>query len=237
MNILSCDTSTEVMHLCLLRTEEGKEVFYEVLAARYGNRHSELLVPRILEVCERNGIQIRDLDLLVCTSGPGSFTGLRIAMSTFKGISLATQIPLVSVPTLDVYQQCIQTTEEVVLIAMDAKKKRFYIALFEDGKRSFEDIDADVTQIENLISPFGRVLVSGPDATLLTEKLTKQTFEKVVLDTRPQANLSYVLAKMGLKRFEEIGGDDPQKGPSYIRMSDAEIALLHTIQSLEVKHD
>ena len=235
MNILACDTSTEVMHLCLYRTEEGKAPFYEMLVARYGNRHSELLVPRVLDLCNRNAIAMKDLDLLVCTSGPGSFTGLRIAMSTFKGISLATGIPLVSIPTLEVYHQYIAASEQAVLLVMDAKKKRFYSALYENGMRCMEDIDADVEQIEHLMAPFSRILISGPDAALLAEKLSDATSPKVVIDTTLKANLSVVLAEMGKERFEEAGADDIQKGPCYIRKSDAEIALLHTIQSLEVK--
>ncbi len=101
MNVLACDTATAVMHLALVRFEEDKPVFYETSATTLGgNKHSELIIPRILELCERCNIDLKDLDLLVCTNGPpGSFTGLRIAMSTLKGISLATGKPLVSVPT------------------------------------------------------------------------------------------------------------------------------------------
>lgn len=237
MNILACDTSTEVMHLCLYCKEEGKMPFFEILAARYQNRHSELLVPRILEMCEHNGMQIKDLDLLVCTSGPGSFTGLRIAMSTLKGISLATGIPLVSIPTLEVYQHAIAPTEKVVLLAMDAKKNRFYISMYQQGEKITEDIDADMQQIESLLAPFPSIFISGPDASLLAQRLPAETLAKSSIDSSLSANLSVVLAEMGYAQFKNVGADNPGKGPTYIRKSDAEIALLQTIQSLEVKHD
>lgn len=236
MNILSCDTATDVMHLCYARLEEGKKPYFDVEAARLGNQHSELLMPRILELCRRNFIKIKDLDLLVCTNGPGSFTGLRIAMSTLKGLSLGTGIPMVSIPTLDAYHACVSYYPGPVLVVMDAKKKRFYAALFVDGQRVTEDLDATGEQIQALLESHSKVLVAGSDGSLLKERLP-QLEHKLVVPGQEFLDLSLTLCYLGLAKYQREGADSPTQGPVYVRKSDAEIALLETIRSLEETHD
>ncbi len=233
MNILSCDTATQVMHLAYSRYEAGKLVNFDASYATLGNKHSELLMPRILELCTRNNLDIKDFDLLVCTDGPGSFTGLRIAMSTLKGISLATGIPLVSVSTLDAYQSCVTSYSGPVLVVIDAKKNRFYAALYVDGNRITKDLDADVHQIAALVDHYNEVLLTGPDADVLLSRLEKDSANKFKRDFFAQGNLSLVLSKLGLQKYELSGADDIGKGPTYVRKSDAEIALQQTIQTLE----
>ena len=233
MNILSCDTSTEVMHLCLARFEEGRKNSYEVRVLTSANKHSELLVPAILDLCEHNTIKLKELDLLVCTSGPGSFTGLRIAMSTLKGISLATGIPMVTIPTLEAYQGCISSYPHAILAVIDAKKKRFYTALFQNGKRLTPDLDLEINQIEDLLAMHPDALLTGSDAACLASKLSKP----YTVDESAQLNLSFVLCTLGKKRFEDFGAEALDCGPAYVRKSDAEIALQETIKSLEETHD
>lgn len=233
MNILSCDTSTEVMHLCLARFEEGKKPFFEAQVLTSGNQHSEMLVPRILSLCKRNCILLKDLNLLVCTSGPGSFTGLRIAISTLKGVSLASGIPMVTIPTLHAYQACNSTYPHAILAVIDAKKKRFYAALFQDGVRLSPDLDLEVGQIDSLLASYPDALLAGSDAACLAAKLSKP----YRVDETSQLNLSLTLCTLGKKKFEQFGADDLDKGPMYVRKSDAEIALQETISSLEKTYD
>ena len=79
MMVLACDTSTSVMHLALCRFEEGTLTWFETLSLLSGNRHSELLMDKILALCADAGIRVKEIDLLVTGAGPGSFTGLRIS--------------------------------------------------------------------------------------------------------------------------------------------------------------
>ncbi len=124
-----------------------------------------------------------------------------------------------------------------VLATIDAKKQRFYAALFVDGKRISEDLDLTAQQIEQLLSGYPSVLLTGIDASLLASKLNEATQEKIRVDTYAGANLALVLAGMGRKQYLAQGSDDIGKGPSYVRKSDAEIALQKIIHSLEVLHD
>jgi tRNA threonylcarbamoyladenosine biosynthesis protein TsaB len=88
-----------------------------------------------------------------------------------------------------------------------------------------------------LISGYPSVLLTGADASLLAHKLSGPLQEKVRVDTHAGANVALVLAEMGRKQYMERGSDDVGKGPSYVRKSDAEIALQKIIHSLEVLHD
>ena len=127
MNVLSCDTSTSTLQLAL----ESAKGLEEVMLTDF--QHSEGLLGEIDRILTSHGLGTGDLDLLVCTRGPGSFTSLRIAMATLKGIALAGGIPLVSVPTLQVMASCFHIEGLATVVAIDAKKRRYYLGLYRDG--------------------------------------------------------------------------------------------------------
>ncbi|MFA6688403.1 MAG: tRNA (adenosine(37)-N6)-threonylcarbamoyltransferase complex dimerization subunit type 1 TsaB [Sphaerochaetaceae bacterium] len=225
MNILAVDTSTQIMHLAL---QAGARFESRTLDA--GLKHSENLVPEMLELCTRAGLEFKDLDLLVCTKGPGSFTGLRIAMSACKGIAFACDKPLVSISTLRTLQEPVSWFNGVVLPVIDAKKNRYYSALFRHGQRLTADMDCDQEELAAMLSKRESVLITGPDAGKFRPLLEKE-MEKIGLtipvseDTLTKRDLGESLIRLGKLRFEESGGDDIGEGPVYIRKSDAEIAL------------
>ena len=95
MKVLAVDTSTAILHIALLNDDK-----LDVRMIKKDGQHSEELLSEIKSILSESNISFKDLNLLVATRGPGSFTSLRIGFSTLKGISLALGIPLVSVPTL-----------------------------------------------------------------------------------------------------------------------------------------
>ena len=233
MNILAIDTSSEAMHLGLALGDE-KSLFkrYEVQVVSNGKRHSESLVPLMLDLCERNGLSFKDLDLLVCTNGPGSFTGLRIGMSALKGISLASGIPLCSVSTLDALFGCVSHFSGAVIPVIDARKKRYYTALYSEGKRQTPDLDITVAEMEALMEGHPSLLITGFDAAAFAEKITSYD-GNLFVDEKLSANLPLTLIKMGWEKYQKDGADDIGTGPTYVRKSDAELALQEKIRSME----
>lgn len=97
MRALAIETATTVCGIALIR--DGMEPVERVLDIP--NVHSERLVPMISELLTETGIPVNELDCLAVSIGPGSFTGLRIGLSVAKGISFASDIPIVPVPTLE----------------------------------------------------------------------------------------------------------------------------------------
>lgn len=127
MNVLVCDTSSQALTVGLF-TDGFKEV--RTIGGRTV-QHSERLVPTVVELCNDAGLDTKDIDLLVCTRGPGSFTGLRIGMAAFKGMAFALGKPIVSVSTLEAYASCVGAFDGAIVPVIDAKKKRWYLAAFE----------------------------------------------------------------------------------------------------------
>ncbi len=224
MMVLACDTSTNVMHLALARFEEGSLVWFESLSMTANNRHSELLMDKVLTLCSDASIDLKEIDLLVTTGGPGSFTGLRISMATLKGISLSAAIPLVSVPTLDTWYTAIDFVSKPVLVAIDAKKARFYAALYRQGTRLAGPSDLTIEEITSLATAYPDLLLTGIDGALLNER----AHLSLPLVQVEGSALALSLARLGLNQYLSQGADAPDSGPLYIRKSDAELALLAT---------
>lgn len=241
MNVIVCDTSSQALTVGLF-TDGFKEV--RTIGGRTV-QHSERLVPTVVELCGDAGLDTKDIDLLVCTRGPGSFTGLRIGMAAFKGMAFALGKPMVSVSTLEAYASCVGAFDGAIVPVIDAKKKRWYLAAFEtrptasqsgavqsdvEGglSRIVPDTDGTEADLAEALAPYERILVTGPDATAFKEVLSMaEPFKdkSVFVNTKANEAIATALYELGTKQFEEKGPDDVGQGPVYLRKSDAEIAL------------
>lgn len=226
MNILSIDTSTMVLSIALKTDNSYEERIVE------GNfSHSEDLLSEIESLLKRAGIKLDDLGLLICTRGPGSFTGLRVGMATLKGISCALGIPLVSIPTLMAIEESANLFKGPIISVIDAKKKRFYLRLSDNGACIIDDRDGNPEDIIPALSKDKETLITGPDAKVFANKLLQlDPSANIKIDGYAPRNLSKALIALGEKTFNEAGADDIGQGPVYIRRSDAEEALIKRIE-------
>jgi tRNA threonylcarbamoyladenosine biosynthesis protein TsaB len=225
MNILALETSGEILHLAL-KTDRTFISHTQTI----GRQFSEELVPRLVSLCSEAGLTLADLSLIVCANGPGSFTGLRVGMAAAKGIALAAGIPLVSLGTMDILAYPLSHATLPVLCAVDAKKQRYYCALFKGGKRDSKDMDASIPSIADLVGGYDELLVTGPDAhrlvPLLRDEITKRGGKTIFyIDTLKNRNYGESMIILGKILLEEEGPDDIGSGPTYIRKSDAEVSL------------
>ena len=228
MIILAADTSSQALSVAL-KTES---FFEERTSAGRSVQHSERLVPTIIELCKDAGITTKDIEVLACTRGPGSFTGLRIGMSALKGMAYALDKPLVSVSTMEVLANAVPCFDGAVVTVMDAKKQRWYLAAFEKknddaAKRIMADTDGTEADLIKVLEPYDRILVTGPDAKLFSPVL-KNVYgdsKTIITDTAATKAVSVSLIDCALRKLEKDGPDDIGQGPVYLRKSDAEIAL------------
>lgn len=228
MNVLAADTSSAIASVAL-RTDKS----YEERLVSGCFSPSEDLLSVIGELLGNAGIEMKDLDLLSVTKGPGSFTGLRIAMASMKGISSALSIPLVSIPTLDAIYDTVKDYPGPVLSAIDARKKKFYFSVKENGKTLIADRDGNPEDVINVIGKDSTVplLITGPDASLFAEKLSKlESRIPFIVDSSSPRNLSRSLMDLAIEKYGKAGADDIGEGPVYIRRSDAEEALERKIK-------
>ena len=232
MNILALDSSSQALSVAL-GTEYG--VWHTEIDAGAG--HSELLMECIDGLCKLAGLSPKDLNMVSCMKGPGSFTGLRIGFSTAKGLALALGIPLIAVPTLDCLAHSFSTWPEIVLSAIDAKQGCFFAAFYREGNRLTDYFDASpvalAREVVKVVSPGEPIILTGSGAQLLYSGLGPYipaenfSFDKIKIDPefmRGRAKDLLKMVKTGM--YKE---DDIDSGPVYLRKSDAEQNLTKNI--------
>lgn len=230
MNILAFDTSTDILNIAIKTEDQFFSTTHSI-----GRKFSEELVLRLNSALKEVGLEFNELSLIVVAKGPGSFTGLRVGMAVAKGISSAANIPLVSLSTTEIYAYPLKLTQSVVLPLIDAKKKRFYTALFKESKRLSADKDLTIEQIGDLITNLETVILTGNDAksafTALCDEVTSRNLNiKILLDNLSYRDYGLSMITLGKILFEEQGEDEITTGPTYVRKSDAELSLEYNKQ-------
>ncbi|MGA2481252.1 MAG: tRNA (adenosine(37)-N6)-threonylcarbamoyltransferase complex dimerization subunit type 1 TsaB [Spirochaetia bacterium] len=219
MNVLAMDTATEVLALCASRDEA-----WASLCLRRGLQHSPSLLPLAEHLLAQMGLTAADLDLVVCSVGPGSFTGIRIGLATALGISHGRGIPVVGVSTLDATARAWEAHDGPVYPVIDARKGKIYFARFSGGIRQGEYHDgtpADLAaEIAAVLAEGGRPLIAGPDAERIRGMLGDAA--RAVPCGSSLDPLS--LLRVGVEKYTKVGADPESLRPLYLRKSEAEIA-------------
>jgi tRNA threonylcarbamoyladenosine biosynthesis protein TsaB len=127
MNILAIDTSCSVATVALM--DETKTLAEFTINNKI--THSEHLLSMIHNLFELVKIDIADIDYIACSTGPGSFTGLRIGVATSKGLAHALNKKIVPVPTLDALAYNIFDTSNTIVPIMDARRNHVYTASYK----------------------------------------------------------------------------------------------------------
>src|SRR6201996_9053470 len=127
MLILAIDTALEACSACVLDTSASKVIALESQPMARG--HAEALMPLIARVMDEAGIAFTALDRIAVTTGPGSFTGLRVGLSAARGLALAADKPLVGVTTLSAYAAAAVSDNDTppVISAIDARHDQVYL--------------------------------------------------------------------------------------------------------------
>jgi len=126
MLILTIETATPVERVAVVR--DGN-VLAE-LTDTVGRGHTEKLLGAVEDVLGRSGEALADLDAVAVSIGPGRFSGLRVGLATAKGLSAASGVPVVPVPTLDALAESARPFRGLVCPALDARRGEVYAALF-----------------------------------------------------------------------------------------------------------
>jgi tRNA threonylcarbamoyladenosine biosynthesis protein TsaB len=220
MNTLALDTSSSILSVALA---SGDGSWYMETDA--GLKHSEILMEMADTLMRTAGMKSRDLELVACMRGPGSFTGLRIGFAAAKGLALALGIPLVSVPTLDCMAAPCSMWPGSVIPAMDARKQRFFAALYRGNERLSGYMDADPGELAALTAEAGGpILLTGPDAPLLLSRLKALMGEgRLFLDPAHRNGKARELLAIAERYFSLGKTDTLFSGPEYLRKSDAEL--------------
>ncbi|MDA8443196.1 MAG: tRNA (adenosine(37)-N6)-threonylcarbamoyltransferase complex dimerization subunit type 1 TsaB [Peptococcaceae bacterium] len=226
MWLLSIDTASKVTGLALNdNTTLVAESFLHT-----GKNHSERLMPMVLQILANAGVDFSDLGAVAVTSGPGSFTGLRIGMATAKGIAQVKRIPILGINTLDALAQGGLGFNGVVVPILDARKDEVYTASYraENGKvvllDSYRAISPRILSQELRLADT-RVLFLGDGVATYKELLEEILGHNAVflperLSLPRAANVgALAAARMALGSYDDLY----TLKPMYIRQSEAEV--------------
>jgi tRNA threonylcarbamoyladenosine biosynthesis protein TsaB len=220
MLILAIDTALDACAAGVLDTEAGKLIAHESLPMKRG--HAEALMPLIARVIEASGIGFAALDRIAVTTGPGSFTGLRVGLSAARGIALAANKPVVGLPTLTAYAAPIvsQNGEHPVISAIDARHDHVYLQAVSGNGSSL--IRPCVASIEEALgaSKFGAPHLVGNAAKILSDRWPAQALPPFKVDPQPAPDIAWV-AWLGAA----VSPNTAPARPFYLRAPDAKPSM------------
>lgn len=242
MKILGIDTATATASVALV--EDGRLLLEEVGGGRHQRgdsppatdkaNHAEVLLPLIDRLLQRSAIPFSEISAVAISIGPGSFTGLRIGLSTVKGLAYGWETPVVAVATLPAVAARVHDQDGLVCSILDARKQEVYAALFRKNGECLERLT------EDLVSPPGRLLQRllssgyrdpclfiGDGTKFYGELIQSYLGDKAVLtagDGYPSVASSVArLAEERIRRkdFDSLG----PLVPLYLRASEAELKV------------
>ncbi len=218
MKILAIDTSSGSESVALL---EDDTLVGEWLSVEVG-LHSRYLVGNIKRFLESMRVKLQDIGLFAVTTGPGSFTGLRVGISTVKGLAWTLKRPVAGVSTLSALAMNVPPSEEIICPVVDAKQNELYTALFRyrGGRleRLTEDGNVKVDGFKEFLKERGveRVILLGDGIRVI---------EADSVGTVLPERFWYVRAhNVGLLAWQRGTGESAHRlVPNYIRKSHAEL--------------
>jgi tRNA threonylcarbamoyladenosine biosynthesis protein TsaB len=192
MLILAIDTALEACAAAVLDTAANKVIGRESQPMKRG--HAEALMPAIARVMKAAGLSFSDLDRVAATTGPGSFTGLRVGLSAARGIALAAEKPAIGITTLAAYAAPIVSEggEVPVISAIDARHNHVYFQVVTGDGSSL--IRPKVAPIEEALdaSKYGPAHLVGNAAHLLAERWPKHALPPSRVESQPAPEIAWV---------------------------------------------
>ena len=191
--------------------------------------HSQTLLPMIDQVVTMSGIDLKEIDAIATTSGPGSFTGLRIGAATAKGLGLALHKPIVPITTLEALAFRLAGREGNICPMMDARRNQVYAGVYRVGDMLLEcvtgqkavSIEDYIAELNDLGDP---VTVLGDGVPVFQEKIKQceGLLYRFCADSVRYQRASSVTA-LGKKYYEQGRQMKAAEfAPMYLRLSQAE---------------
>ncbi len=216
MRVLAIDTALEACSAAVLDTETG------VLASEsrpMARGHAEALIPLIARVMAEANMPFGDLDRVAVTTGPGSFTGLRVGISAARGIALSTGKPAFGLTTLAAFAAPYIAADDSIslAVAIDARHGHVYLQVFGPGGRTL--VPPRVASIRDAvrIAATGRTRLTGNAARAVAAAWPANELPPLLVEEQKVPDISWV-ARLGAVAN---GGPDTVK-PLYLRAPDAQ---------------
>ena len=139
--ILNIETATKNCSVALAK--EGKTIACKEIAEQNFS-HAEKLHVFIEELLAENNLQFSDLNAIAVSQGPGSYTGLRIGVSSAKGLCYALNIPMIAIDTLQLLAKQIQIEEGIIIPMIDARRLEVFSAFYDKNHNQIRNTQAEI---------------------------------------------------------------------------------------------
>jgi len=204
--LLAVDTSTAQVGLAVY---DGTQVIGEY-AWRSKQHHTVELAPAVAELLSRAGLAMEDILALGVALGPGSFTSLRVGLSLVKGLALARHLPLVGIPTLDIYAAGQPASRLPLLAAIQAGRGRLAVGWYKSTKHGWQSKGlARVVPVESLIYEIRTPsIVVGEFAAEERQRLAKDEVNVKFVSPAQSVRRPSVLAELAWARWQKGETDD-----------------------------
>lgn len=227
MKILAIDTSGSNCSACII----DENLVISEFSQNTGTTHSQNLMPMINEMMKFAQIELENIDVFACSIGPGSFTGLRIGISTIKGFALGLNKPVIGVPSLVGLAYNIPYFNGLICPIIDARNNNVYSGVFEYtnipnlmGAYISSDLD---TLINVLKQKESDILFVGDGSVSYKEKLIEELGSRArftPMHLNGQLATSIAKAAMDKSKLGEFD-DYNSLAPLYLKKSQAERML------------
>lgn len=221
--LLAVDTSTAQVGVAVY---DGSQVLGEY-AWRSHQHHTVELAPAVAELLARCGLTMEDLRALGVALGPGSYTSLRVGLSLVKGLALARRIPLIGIPTLDVYAAGQPASKLPLLAAIQAGRGRLAIGWYKSSKRGWQPKGpASVISVEALIYEIRTPsIVCGEFTAEDRQRLARDEVNVKLVPPSQSVRRPAVLAELAWARWQKGEVDDEASlAPVYLQATEPNVA-------------
>lgn len=232
MNILSIDTASDICGVSIL---ENKILLCN-LDSNTGRTHSENLMPFIQTAFEKTRLHLKDIDLVVCDEGPGSFTGIRIGIATAKAFHDSLDIPCIGISSLETLAYNIKN-DGLICSLIDCKHSSCYFALYQLENSIYKEIiSPSANSIENICNTLNnsyadKEITFVGDGSLAYRDILKNNFSSAIFAIENNLN-SYNLGLAGLYEFTKSNNISSELLPLYLKKPQAQ-RLLEEKNNLE----
>ena len=217
MKILAVDTSSAICSVALLDDDK----LIDEINLDNGRTHSENLMPLVDEIIRKNNLAVNDIEFIACCVGPGSFTGIRIGVSSIKAIAEILNVKLAQVTSLETLAANVEN-EETIVSLIDARNNQVYCGIFDKEYNLKEEALADdINEAINHIKQYNGVVITGNGIEVHKELLEKELINVKFAEENRQ--LAKNVGKIGYKKLKENAVENADTIiPIYLRKSQAE---------------
>ncbi|RMD57876.1 MAG: tRNA (adenosine(37)-N6)-threonylcarbamoyltransferase complex dimerization subunit type 1 TsaB [Nitrospirae bacterium] len=226
MKILAIETATMTGSVAIIDEESGliSEARLNINVA-----HAERLMPTIDWLLRSSRLGIEEMDGFAVSIGPGSFTGLRIGLSTAKGLSFSTKRPIIPVKTLDAFAHTFPFSSLLLCPMLDAKKQEVYTALYRwEGRKIKKVVPEMAIKPEEFLTYINEDTIFFGDGAKRYVSVIKESIKKGIHCLIPPPSKmvpsAAQIGELGILMLKEGISVPPETiTPFYIRKSEAEI--------------